>query len=78
MQGSVWGSLLCTSTMDKLGQFVYENENLLYKYKCLVDVPNLCMVDDILSIQKCSDSGRINGVINSFIEMKKLKLSEPK
>ena len=70
MQGSVWGSLLCTTTMDKLGKLVYEDENLLYRYKGLVAVPSLCMVDDIMSIQKCSDSGRINAVINAFIEMK--------
>ena len=33
MQGSVWGSLLCTTTMDKLGQLFYENEDLVYMYK---------------------------------------------
>ena len=32
MQGSVWGSLLCTTTMDKLGQLFYENEDLVYMY----------------------------------------------
>ena len=78
MQGSVWGSLFCTTTMDKLGQMVYEDEDLIYRYKGLVAVPSICMVDDILSIQKCSESNRINAVINSFIEMKKLKLSEKK
>ena len=33
MQGTVWGSLFCTTTMDKLGKLSYENEELLYKYK---------------------------------------------
>ena len=28
MQGTVWGSFLCTVTMDKLGQFVYEEPEL--------------------------------------------------
>ena len=78
MQGSVWGSLFCTSTMDKLGQIVYEDENLIYRYKGVVAVPSICMVDDILAIQKCSKSKNINAVINSFIEMKKLTLSEKK
>ena len=78
MQGSVWGSLFCTTTMDKLGQIVYEDENLVYRYKGLVAVPSICMVDDILSIQKCSQSEKINAVINAFIESKKLKLSEKK
>jgi hypothetical protein len=78
MQGSVWGSLLCTTTMDKLGQLSYEDENLIYRYKNIVAVPSLCMVDDILNIQKCSKSGRNNAVINAFVEMKKLKLSHKK
>ena len=79
MQGSVWGSLFCTATMDKLGQIAYENESLLYWYKGSVAVPPLCMVDDVLAVQECSqNSVQINSVINSFIELKKLKLSSDK
>ena len=76
MQGSVWGSLFCTTTMEKLGKLCYENKELLYKYKNVVDVPPLGMVDDILSIQKCTDAKKINVTINTFIEMKKLTLSQ--
>ena len=37
------------------------------------------MVDDILAVQECSqDSVKINAVINSFIELKKLTLSSKK
>ena len=78
MQGTVFGSLMCTATMDKLGKLSYNNEDLLYKYRGVVDVPILGMVDDILSIQKCSKSGKANVNINSFIEAKKLKFSEAK
>ena len=78
MQGTVFGSLMCTATMDKLGKLSYNNEDLLYKYRGVVDVPVLGMVDDILSIQKCSKSGKANAHINSFIEAKKLKFSEAK
>ena len=78
MQGSVWGSLFCTTTMEKLGKLCYENKELLYKYKNVVDVPPLGMVDDILSIQKCTDAKKINVTINTFIEMKKLTLSQKK
>ena len=79
MQGSVWGSLFCTASVDKLGQLVYENEELLYWYKGAVAVPPLCMVDDILAVQECSkDSVQINSVINSFIELKKLTFSSKK
>ena len=62
--------------MDKLGQLVYKNQDLLYKYKGVVETPSLGMVDDILSIQKCSnDTVKMNAIINSFVEGKKLKLS---
>ena len=65
--------------MDKLGQLAYENENLLYWYKGSVAIPPLCMVDDILSVQECSQSSvQINSVINSFIELKKLTFSSKK
>ena len=47
MQGSVWGGLMCTTTMDQLAQMVYLKEDLLYKYKGFVSVPPVCMVDDV-------------------------------
>ena len=37
------------------------------------------MIDDILTIQKCSNNSvKINAVINAFVESKKLKLSKDK
>ena len=53
MQGTVWGSLFCTATIDKLSQQAYTDKTLLYKYKGEVSVPPLGMVDDVLTIQKC-------------------------
>ena len=79
MQGTVWGSLLCTASMDKLGQQVYKSDELLYKYKGVVETPSLGMVDDILTIQECSTSSvRMNATVNAFIEGKKLTLSNKK
>ena len=79
MQGTVFGSLCCTTSIDKLGKHVYEHGELLYKYKQKVDIPCLGMVDDILAIQKCStNTTKINAVINAFVEAKKLKLSKDK
>ena len=79
MQGTVWGSLCCTSTMDKLGQMVYEDKDLIYRYKGNVEIPCLGMVDDILCIQNCNDkSVKINSTVNAFIESKKLTLSASK
>ena len=79
MQGTVWGSLFCTATIDKLPQKVYIEETLLYKYKGEVSVPPLGMVDDVLTVQKCgATSAAINNEVNSFFEQKKLKLSAKK
>ena len=62
---------MCTTSMDKLAQTVYENEDLVYWYKGVVAVPPICMVDDILAVQNCSKkSVKINAVTNAFIELK--------
>ena len=79
MQGSVWGSLCCVVLMEKLGRLVYNNPDLLYYYKKVVGIPPLQMVDDVLSLQKCSrKSLEINTVINTFMELEKLSLSMKK
>ena len=79
MQGTVWGSLFCTVSMEKLGKQFYQNQDLTYKYKQAVEIPSLGMVDDILTIQKCSnESVKINSVVNGFIETKKLTLNDKK
>ena len=77
MQGTVWGSIMCTSTMDKLGKQAYASPENLYKYKG-VPIPPLGMVDDIVSVSSVENTEKINSLINTFIEHKKLKLSETK
>ena len=79
MQRTVFGSLICTSVMDKLGKIFYNNESLLYKYKNEVKVPILGMVDDVLCVAKCSNEA-VSPVatINSFMELNKLKLAANK
>ena len=75
MQETVWGSLLCAATTDKLAKRVYEEGELLYKYKGEVDVPPLEMVDKILTLQKCGATYEaMNLKVNAFIEQKKLTL----
>ena len=79
MQGTVNSGLLCTSTTDKLAKMVYSDSSLTYKYKGVADVPPLEMVDDILTISKCSiTSVAMNATVNAFLENKKLKLSQGK
>ena len=79
MQGTVWGSLLCAATTDKLAKRVYDEGDLLYKYKGEVDVPSLEMVDDILTLQVYGVlSEAMNSEVNAFLEKKNLTLGEKK
>ena len=79
MQGTVWAGLMCTATMDKLCKLIYDNEELLFKYKGIVNIPPLEMVDDILTAVKCGDKSiALNAAVNRFVEEKKLKLSANK
>ena len=79
MQGRVWGGLMCTTTMDKLCKLVYDNSSLLYKYRGHVLVPPLEMVDDVVTASKCGTTAiTLNETVNTFIELKKLKLSAGK
>ena len=79
MQGTVFGSLICTSVRDKLAKIFYSDSKLLYKYKGEVEVPILGMVDDVLNVATCSEQAVLsNATINSFIEHNKLKLNPSK
>ena len=75
MQGSVWGSLMYTATMSKIGDQAYENLDLCYVYKNIVAVAPLGMIDDLLCIQKCNKSYT---AMNTFVELKKLNISDGK
>ena len=77
MQGTVWGSLCCTVTMDKLGKQVYSMPELLYQYKG-VGVPPLGMVDDIITVTNVDKTEEMNNLVNTFIEHKNLRLSKEK
>ena len=75
MQGGKWGPLKCSNSMDK--SFVDSGQNL-YKYKGLVNIMPLAMVDDLLAMAKCGlDSKNLNIDINTMIEMKKLDFHTP-
>ena len=79
MQGTVFGSLICTAVMDKLGKIFYNDEALLYKYKNEVQVPVLGMVDDVLCVARCSSEAvQSVATINAFMELNKLKLASKK
>ena len=70
---------MCTTSMDKLAKHVYNTKELLYMYKGVAAVPPLLMVDDILTVSKCSSTSiALNATVNAFIENKKLRLSHDK
>ena len=39
MQGTVWGGLKCTTTMDNLPKQILQDSKLMYKYRSLVSIP---------------------------------------
>ena len=76
MQGTVWSGLMCTSTMDKLCKIIQQEEQVLYKYRGIVSVPPLEMVDDVITASKCGSTAvALHTIVNSFMDTKKLKLS---
>ena len=79
MQGTIWANICCVVLMDRLGKIAYNNPSLMYKYKGVVDCPPLEMVDDVLVLQECNNKSRqTNAVVNSFMDLEKLTLSETK
>jgi hypothetical protein len=81
LQGSVWGSLKCTTAMDQLNKIILPQNELTYKYKGdpNIQIGVMGMVDDNLAITKCGLSSIMkNSVINSFFEAQRLTLSNGK
>ena len=50
MQGSTFGSIKCSVQIDTLGREHLSSDTglVLYSYKNMVDIPPLCLADDIL------------------------------
>ena len=65
--------------MDTLGREALQTGAGIFKYKGVVDVPSLAMIDDVLGMSACGDDSiQLNAIINAKIENKKLRLSEEK
>ena len=81
MQGTVWDSLKCTASVDKLNQSILQKDHLTYNYRSdsNIQIGVLGMIDDTLSISKCGiTSVQKNSVINSFKDTQRLTLSRDK
>ena len=81
MQGSVWGSIKCTSTMDTMNKTAMSDDTLQYFYRNDPNIPIgvLGMIDDTLAVSKCGKEAiRKNAFINSFMETHRVILSQDK
>ena len=79
MQGTVAGPIKACVQVDTLGRDCYLYNEGLYLYKNCVKIPPLGMVDDIASISLCGiDSIKMNAIINSKIDSKKLEFGPSK
>ena len=77
-QGSTWGPMMCSCHIDTLGKICQKSGSNMYKYKNMVNILPLAMVDDLLGVSKCGlDSISLNTFINSQIELKKLEFHTP-
>ena len=67
-QGGTWGPILCSNSIDKIGKYSLEN-NEVYKYKNIVNIIPLSMMDDLLAVSKCGyESITVNTRLNTIIE----------
>ena len=79
LQGSVFGPIKCAVQMDTLGREALQTGAGIFRYKDVVDVPSLAMIDDVMGMSACGDDSiELNAIINAKIESKKLRLSEQK
>ena len=81
LQGSVWGSLKCTTSIDILNKIAISDDTLQYGYKEDSNIPIgvLGMVDNTLAVSECGNpSIKKNAVINSFVDTQRLTFSQNK
>ena len=79
MQGTVLAPLKCSVQIDTLGKECLKNMEGIYKYKGCTSIPPLSYIDDVMGISNCSiESVKLNALIQSKMNHKKLKLSQTK
>ena len=78
-QGSSWGPLKTSATVDTVGKDEEKSGENSYEYKESVKIPPLSFVDDILALSKCGvKSVILNAIINAKIQTKKLRFGPTK
>ena len=77
-QGSGWGPMQCSVSVDKIGKMAKERGIHQYLYKGLVRILPLACVDDLLGFATCGNKSiALNTFINTHIELKKLRFHTP-
>ena len=78
-QGNVLSPIRCAVQIDSIGKECLENNENIFKYKKLLNIPPLSMIDDVVGIAECGHKSiKLNCYINTKIEMKKLWMGEDK
>jgi hypothetical protein len=53
LQGSVFGPIKCCVQIDTLGRDCLAQDKCLYKYKNIISIPPLALIDDIVCVNNC-------------------------
>ena len=78
-QGDPWGSIQCSVQIDTFGKDSLAPDLEPFKYKELVEIPALGMVDDVLTITESGyKTARMNGFFTVKVAIKKLQLGPQK
>ena len=78
-QGTVMGPIKCSNQMDSIPRECLRDQVELFKYRNVISIPPLGMIDDLGAIAKCGpDSVILNAIINAKINMKRLEFNQTK
>ena len=72
-QGGTWGPMMCSNSIDVVGKYAVEKKKF-YRYKNMVNIIPLAMVDDLLSVSNC---GMDSIDMNINIKAKEVVLPHP-
>jgi hypothetical protein len=68
MQGSVFGPIKSTIQIDTLGRDCQKYNQWMFKYKNVLSIVPLALIDDCLGISRCgTDAVELNAILNAKI-----------
>ena len=79
IQGDVFGPMFCGKHLDGIGKDSIEYSKYTYKYKGIVEIPPLIMLDDLITVSEC---GIKTTMVNTYVKFqtasKKLQFGNKK